>query len=93
MNMEAQISQMRQQILDLQDELHTQTVQADFWKRRANELEQSLNASTAQSTRWRELARETVEKLWDLGQEVRNEEFAATSAPDSPVKAEPRKTA
>jgi hypothetical protein len=56
-------------------EMHTQSVQLEFWRRRANELEQSLNLSTVQTQRWRVLAQETVEKLWDLGQAVKMDEF------------------
>ena len=91
--MESQISELRQQIQDLQEDLRSQSTQAEFWKRRATELEQSLTASTAQSTRWRELARETVEKLWDLGREINANEFATPPGSSPTNDKSERKTA
>lgn len=74
---EQELAQLRQQVADLKAEINTYTVQNEFWRRRATELEQNLTQTVAQSTRWRELARETVEKLWDLGQSIKLEEFDA----------------
>jgi len=66
--LEAEIAQLRQKYFDLQTERQDQETQLDFWRRRAGELEENLALSNAQALRWRELAKETVEKLWDLGQ-------------------------
>jgi hypothetical protein len=69
-HMEAQVARLQQQVYDLQGEKQDQQTQIDFWRRRAFELEQQLNLSLSDAQRWRQLARETVEKLWDLGQSV-----------------------
>jgi hypothetical protein len=80
--LETEIATLRQKYFDLQDERQNQETQLDYWKRRAGELEQSLSLSNAQALQWRELARETVEKLWDLGQSAQMDEFAI----DEPAK-------
>jgi hypothetical protein len=75
--LETEIATLRQKYFDLQGEKQDQDTQLDFWKRRVSELEQSLALSNAQSMQWRELARETVEKLWDLGQSAQMDEFTS----------------
>jgi hypothetical protein len=76
-HLETQIIRLRQKLDDLQADLQSQAVQLEFWRRRAAELEQHFNLSQSEAERWRQLARDTVEKLWDLGQEVCAEEFAS----------------
>ncbi|MBV8060830.1 MAG: hypothetical protein JO253_04810 [Alphaproteobacteria bacterium] len=71
-NLEMEILQQRQKIDDLHTALQAQTLQADMWRNRAAELEQKLNLRNADAERWRQLARDTVEKLWDLGQGIKN---------------------
>lgn len=73
-HLEAQIARLQQQVYDLQNERQNQELQIDFWRKRAAELEQHLNLSNSESQRWRQLARETVEKLWDVGQAAQNPE-------------------
>src|SRR5579871_4658050 len=75
-HLEAQIVQLRSRIDALQQESATQAGQAEFWRQRAIELEQSLNVRRSEAQRWRRLAQETVDKLWDIGREVRRDEFA-----------------
>jgi len=73
-NLETEILQVRQELEDLRNEKVSQEYQADLWRQRANELEQKLNISQADAERWRQLARDTVEKLWDLGQSIQQDE-------------------
>lgn len=75
-NLEAEILQLRQAMEDLRSEKITFEARADNWRQRVIELEQKLAQSQADATRWRQLARETVEKLWDLGQSMQQEEPA-----------------
>lgn len=72
---EAQLAQMQQKIYDLQGEQQSLQTQVDFWRQRAMGLEQQLNLSLSDAQRWRQLARETIEKLWDTGQAIQQEEF------------------
>jgi hypothetical protein len=88
MHLETQVVQLRQKLDDLQTDMQTQNFQIDFWRRRATELEQGFYAARADAERWRRLARETVEKLWELGQDIRAEEFAQ-NAPAPEASAEP----
>ncbi len=69
-NLEAQIAPFQQQIADLQADNQSQATQIEFWRRRAFELEQQLNLSQTEAQRWKEMARETLEKLWDMGQQA-----------------------
>lgn len=75
---ETQLIRLRQRLDDTQADLQSHQVQLEFWRRRAAELEQSYNTSRTESERWRQLAHDTVEKLWELGQEVR-----AVGGPDA----------
>jgi hypothetical protein len=68
MHLETQLVQMRQQLDDVQADMQAQTFQIEFWQRRAADMELQCQAARAEAERWRQLARETVEKLWDLGQ-------------------------
>jgi hypothetical protein len=76
MHMEAQLVQLRQKLDDLQTDVQAQNFQINFWRGRATELEQNFHAARSEAERWRRLARETVEKLWDLGQGIETEELA-----------------
>jgi len=75
MHVESQLVQMRQRIDDLSTEMHTQSVQLEFWRRRATELEQNASQNHLEALRWRRLAQDTVDKLWDIGQSINIEEF------------------
>ena len=88
-HLETQVIQLRQKLDDLQADVQSQAVQLEFWRRRAVELEQHFNLSQSETQRWRQLARDTVEKLWDLGQEVRTGEFLADT-PVAGINAEPK---
>lgn len=70
-SLELEVLQQRQKIDDLHIALQAQTVQAEMWRNRVAELEQKLNVRNADAERWRQLARDTVEKLWDLGQGIK----------------------
>jgi len=67
-HLETQIFQLRQRLNDLQVDMQAQTVQVEFWRQRAVDLEQNFHSARSDAERWKQLARETVEKLWDLGQ-------------------------
>ena len=71
-HMEAQIAHLQNKIDTLANDMEAQTIQLDFWRRRAAELEQSVNLNLAEAQRWRTLAQETVEKLWDLSQNMQD---------------------
>ena len=75
--LECELAQLRQQIGDLQNDMQAQTLQAETWRHKAVELEQKLNTSQAEAHRWRQLARDTVEKLWDLGQSMQQDDNLA----------------
>lgn len=87
-HLEAQVARLQQQVYDLQREQQDLQTQSDFWRRRAFDLEQQLNISSADAQRWRQLARETVEKLWDIGQSIQTESFAAPAFEDGETPAE-----
>lgn len=76
-HLETQIVQLKQRLNDLQADMHTEKVQTEFWRQRAGELEQNLTLAWAEVQRWRQVARETVNKLWDLGQQIKIEEFSS----------------
>jgi hypothetical protein len=86
LHLETQLVQLRQRLDDLQAEKQAQDIQMEFWRQRASELEQNFNVQVAEVERWRKLARETVEKLWDLGQYLQTDELApdqtASRAPE-----------
>jgi len=88
-NLDAQLIQLRQKLDDLQADMDGQSFQIEFWRRRATELEQNFHTARTEAERWRKLARETVEKLWDLGQDIKNEELSS----DAPHAAPDKKTA
>ena len=79
--LEDQIAQLRTRLNALQMEVDLQSAQADFWRRRTAELEQSLNTRSQEVQRWRQLAQETVDKLWDIGREIRKDEFSTLATP------------
>jgi len=74
-DLEMEIVELRQQLQAMQNDLHMQAVEAKLWRHRASDLEQKLGTSQSESRRWQQLARDTVEKLWDLGQSVGEEEI------------------
>lgn len=83
-HLETEVVRLRQQLQDLQAEMQTQTLQLEFWHRRANELQQNLNLSQSEVERWRQLARETAEKLWATGQTENPEEVTLKAEPKEP---------
>ena len=91
-HLEGQISQLRSQLNALQMEIEMQNAQVEFWRRRAHELEQNLNIRSSEVQRWRQLAQETVDKLWDIGQEIRKDEFTSPHAAAVPAGATTLKT-
>lgn len=82
-HLEAQVARLQQQVYDLKNEKENQILQIEFWRKRAAELEQQLNLSNSESQRWRQLARETIEKLWDAGQDAQNSENDDINQPES----------
>jgi hypothetical protein len=80
-NLEAEIVQLQQEIEDLRREKLTHESRTDMWKQRAYELEHKLNVSIADAERWRQLAKETVDKLWDLGQSMQEDVPVPVVAP------------
>ena len=78
-HLEVEVVRLRQKLDDLQDAMQTKTAQAEQWRRRAEELEIKSQTSQAEARRWQKLARDTVEKLWDLGQSLRDEPPQATA--------------
>jgi SMC interacting uncharacterized protein involved in chromosome segregation len=75
--MESRIRHLNQQIDDLQAQLQTQDLQLDFWRRHAVDLEQSTQHAQNEAEKWKKLASETADRLWEFGQSVGGEEFAA----------------
>lgn len=71
--LEGQITQLRMTLNKLQAEIGVQNAHIDFWRRRATELEKALHVSNSEAQKWRKLAQETVDKLWDIGQEIHKE--------------------
>jgi len=84
---ESQIHHLRQQLEDLQAQMHTQDLQLDFWRRRATDLEQNTTTAQLEAEKWKKLARETAERLWGIGQIIGGEEFMA-EPPIEELKAE-----
>ena len=78
--LEEQMAHMRAEINALQGEVDAMAEQTDFWRRRAAELEQAMNARNLEVQRWRQLAQETVDKLWEIGREIRQDEFVSIDA-------------
>lgn len=76
-HLESQMAHLRAQIDDLRGQLQTQDLQLDFWRRRAADLEQIQAQAVGDAERWKKLARETAERLWDIGQSIKGEEFSA----------------
>jgi hypothetical protein len=64
---EAQVTLLRRQLAELQEQFQTQTLQLEFWRRHAADLDVNLGQSRADAERWRQLARESIERLWDIG--------------------------
>lgn len=88
-HLETQLIQLRQKLDDLQAQFESQAMQTEFWRRRAADFEQNYNLAQSETDRWQQVARDTVEKLWSLGQEVRSfetEDDAAASINEMPVK-------
>jgi len=79
-HLESQIHHLRQQVEDLRAQMQTQDLQLDFWRRRANDLEQSATTAQSEAERWKKLARDTAERLWDMGQSIREEEFISLTS-------------
>lgn len=73
-NLETEILHLRQELEDLRSKKVMFEAQSENLRQRAVELEQKLSVSHADARRWRQLARETVEKLWDLGQSIQQDE-------------------
>ncbi len=76
-HLQTHIDYLQQQLVDVQAQLRTQDLQVDFWRRRARDLENAQNHAGVEAERWKKLARDTAEKLWDVGQNIRGEEFIA----------------
>lgn len=76
-NMESQIRHLSQQVEDLKAQMQTQDLQLDFWRRHAVDLEQNAQHAQTEAERWKRLASETADRLWEFGQSVGGEEFAA----------------
>ena len=74
---EIELTQLRRKLSELEASYDAQAVQTSIWRQKALELEQKLNASQTEAQRWRQLARDTVEKMWDLGQSVQQDEFSS----------------
>lgn len=73
-HLEIQLVQLRQRLDDLQNNIQLQDTQLEFWRRRALEMEHAFNTKKVEAERWKNLARDTVNKLWDLGETIRSEE-------------------
>ncbi len=80
--LEIENNELRQQLCATRNDLQMRSAEAELWRQRAAELEQKLIASQAETRRWRQMARDTVEKMWDLGQTMHEDEF--TSLADEP---------
>jgi len=65
---------LRQQLDDLNNNIQIQDTRLEFWRRRAMDMEHALHAKQLEAERWKNLARDTVDKLWDLGETLRAEE-------------------
>lgn len=78
--LENQMAQAQRQIKMMTDEAESQKAQIEFWRRRATEMEQQIGVIQAETDRWRQMARETIEKLWDINQQTKSEEFRAPMA-------------
>jgi len=89
-HLESHIHQLRQQIEELREEMKTQDLELDFWKRRALDLEQNTQHAQNEATRWKDLARSTAERLWDIGQTINAQEFDS-KAPTPPTGARAKK--
>lgn len=87
--LEAKIDQLMDEIDAHVEQNSNLTSQIDFWRRRSFELEQLLAMNQAETARWKEMARETAERLWDLGQIARSEDFVASEEmpEEEPLKA------
>jgi hypothetical protein len=77
-NLESEISALKQEIDELRGGKTVQETQAEVWRLRATELEQKLRQSMAETERWRQLAQETADQLWDLGQALQTENTVST---------------
>ncbi|NBO19413.1 MAG: hypothetical protein EBV03_09345 [Proteobacteria bacterium] len=84
-NYEVQIAELQQQLSELSQLTETERELRELWRRRALEAEQALALSQSDAKRWKQLASETVEKLWDIGRELKSSEFVADT-PASAVK-------
>jgi chromosome segregation ATPase len=73
-HLEIQLTQLRQRLDNLQNNIQSQDTQLEFWRRRALNMEHALNAKQKEAERWKNLARDTVDKLWDLSETIRSEE-------------------
>ena len=74
-SLETEILQLRQDLEDMRRQKTAHETAAEREKQRAIDLEQKLAHSQTDATRWRQLARETVEKLWDLGQSMQTDDL------------------
>jgi hypothetical protein len=80
--LETEILQLRQEMEIMRAEKIAHEFQADMWRQRATELEQKIGIAQAEAERWRQLAKDTVEKLWDLGQSMQEEGRGEAPSPD-----------
>jgi hypothetical protein len=76
MHLEAQVLKMRARMDELQASLRIKNTQLEFWRGRALGLETTLHHKRTEAESWKKLAQNTVDKLWELGQSLRSDEFA-----------------
>ncbi len=76
--LENQLAFLRQHACELEDDNLNQAVQIESFRRKVSDLEQQLSASQSDANKWRQIARETIEKLWDIGQVTNAAEFCSS---------------
>lgn len=77
--LEIQLVRMRQELQELQADREMLAAQTEFWRARADELKRNLSQVETQAKRWQDIARDTVEKLWALGQSIQNDDETKSS--------------
>lgn len=87
-NFEAKLTALQLQCDELCQENAVLRQQLAQSQRRNQEMEQNLSLTQSDARRWKQLASDTVEKLWEIGRELKSQEFDADSPAPATLQAQ-----
>ena len=72
--LEMENTMLRQQVSSLKADVQMMTNEIHALRQKNSDLEHRSSTSQSEAKRWRQMARDTVEKLYDLGQSIREDD-------------------